>query len=98
MASKRINIVPLTIEELEYLMGIPAGHHIENVVYRANRRVIDIHLSGDSMTEVPAGHEIPWVVRELGSPQDVADLERRSREALRSQLKRKEYYGDEEED
>lgn len=61
MASKRINIVPLTIEELEYLMGIPAGHHIENVVYRANRRVIDIHLSGDSMTEVPAGHEIPWV-------------------------------------
>ena len=61
MASKRINVVPLTIEELEYLIGVPTGHHVENVTYNPNRRVIHIHLSGDSMSEVPAGHEIPWV-------------------------------------
>jgi len=61
MANKRINVVPITVEELEYLIGVPTGHHIENVIYQANRRVINIHLSGDSMSEVPAGHEIPWI-------------------------------------
>ena len=61
MANKRINVVPITVEELEYLIGVPTGHHIENVICQANRRVINIHLSGDSMSEVPAGHEIPWV-------------------------------------
>lgn len=61
MSNKRINVVPLTIEELEYLVGIPTGHHIENVVYIPGRRVIHIHLSGDSMSEVPPGTEIPWV-------------------------------------
>jgi len=61
MANKRISVVPLTIEELEYLIGLPTGHHIENVVYLPSRRVINIHLSGDSMTEVPPGQEIPWV-------------------------------------
>jgi hypothetical protein len=51
MANKRINVVPITVEELEYLIGVPTGHHIENVIYQANRRVINIHLSGDSMSE-----------------------------------------------
>ena len=61
MANKRINVVPITVEELEYLIGVPTGHHIENIIYLASKRVINIHLSGDSMSEVPAGHEIPWV-------------------------------------
>ena len=60
MASKRINIIPLTVEALEYLIGVPQGHHIENVVYQPSKRTINIHLSGDSMDEVSPGEEIRW--------------------------------------
>lgn len=61
MANKRVNIVPLSIEELEYVLGVPTGHHIENVLYIPEKRIINIHLSGDSMSEVHPGTEIPWV-------------------------------------
>ena len=61
MANKRINIVPLSVEELEYVLGIPTGHHIENITFSPNKRTLSIYLSGDSMTEVHPGTEIPWV-------------------------------------
>ena len=61
MASKRVNIVPLSFEELEYVLGIPTGHHVENVTLSPERRTVNLYLSGDSMTEVHPGNEIPWV-------------------------------------
>ena len=60
-ATKRINIVPLSVEQIEFLLDVPTGHHIENVIFDPNRRVVHIHLSGDSMSEVPPRSEIPWI-------------------------------------
>lgn len=62
MANKRINIVPMTIEMLEFLFGVPVGHHIENVTYSPSRRTIELHISGDSMDETQPGEEIRWVL------------------------------------
>jgi len=61
MANKRINILPLSFEELEYVLGVPQGHHIETITYSPERRLVNLFISGDSMTEVHPGTEIPWV-------------------------------------
>lgn len=51
MATKRISALKMSLEELEYVLDIPQGHHIEYVQYDAQYRTCRIFISGDSMHE-----------------------------------------------
>ena len=58
MASKRINAIVASLEELEWLLGFTEGHHIENVIYDPTTRTVRFISSGSAMNEVRPGDQI----------------------------------------
>lgn len=64
MATKRISALKMSLEELEYVLDLPQGHHIEYVMYDAQYRTMRIFISGDSMHETFPGE----AVREISYP------------------------------